>query len=105
MSICLGYTPNADCLQAIVKLAHKLRDHDEHLIYLLDRMYITFIMIEYLWPLEAVLGDNGRLYVAEDVIPLYRELLSVATITTPNWFEVEYVLITYVIRSMLIQIR
>lgn len=40
---------------------------------------------------SAVLGDNGRLYVAEDVIPLYRELLPIATIITPNWFELEYV--------------
>jgi pyridoxine kinase len=40
---------------------------------------------------SAVMGDNGKLYVAEDVVPLYRELLSIATIITPNWFEVEYV--------------
>jgi pyridoxine kinase len=41
--------------------------------------------------LQAVLGDNGRLYVAADVIPLYRELLCSANIITPNWFEEEYV--------------
>ncbi|KAG8836028.1 putative pyridoxal kinase [Serendipita sp. 399] len=68
-----GYTPNAECLSAIVALIQKLRSRNSNLIYLLD----------------PVLGDNGRLYVAEDVIPLYRTLLSSATIITPNWFEVE----------------
>ncbi|PVF92814.1 Ribokinase-like protein [Serendipita vermifera] len=68
-----GYTPNADCLSAIVELVRKLRSHNSNLLFLLD----------------PVLGDNGKLYVAADVIPLYRELLCSANIITPNWFEVE----------------
>ena len=39
--------------------------------------------------LAAVLGDSGKLYVAPNVIPIYRELLPQATVITPNWFEVE----------------
>jgi len=35
------------------------------------------------------MGDAGRLYVAPDVIPVYRRMLPLATIITPNWFEVE----------------
>jgi len=35
------------------------------------------------------MGDAGKLYVSEDVIPAYREILSLATIITPNYFEVE----------------
>lgn len=35
------------------------------------------------------MGDSGKLYVAPDVIPVYRNMLSYATIITPNWFEVE----------------
>lgn len=42
----------------------------------------------------AVMGDAGRLYVAEDVIPVYRQMLPLATVITPNWFEVECVLIS-----------
>ena len=38
---------------------------------------------------SAVLGDAGKLYVAPEVVPIYRELLPQATIITPNWFEVE----------------
>lgn len=42
-------------------------------------------------PNSAVLGDSGRMYVAPDVVPIYRAALSCATIITPNWYEVEYV--------------
>jgi len=35
------------------------------------------------------MGDAGHLYVAPDVIPVYRKMLPLATIITPNWFEVE----------------
>ena len=37
------------------------------------------------------MGDAGQLYVAADVIPVYKDLLPLATVITPNWFEVEYV--------------
>jgi len=35
------------------------------------------------------MGDSGELYVSPDVVPVYREMLRLATIITPNWFEVE----------------
>jgi len=35
------------------------------------------------------MGDAGQLYVTPDVIPVYREMLPLATIIAPNWFEVE----------------
>jgi hypothetical protein len=38
----------------------------------------------------AVMGDVGKgLYVAEDVVPIYRQLLNLASIITPNQFETE----------------
>jgi len=40
---------------------------------------------------SAVMGDAGRLYVSPDVVPVYRQMLPLATIITPNWFEVECV--------------
>ncbi|RXW24856.1 hypothetical protein EST38_g1023 [Candolleomyces aberdarensis] len=63
----------AEALSAVEKLASKLKHSRPSLIYLLD----------------PVMGDAGRLYVAADVIPVYREMLPLATIITPNWFEVE----------------
>lgn len=37
----------------------------------------------------AVIGDGGRLYVAPDVVPVYRSMLPLADVITPNYFEVE----------------
>ncbi|KAG5643057.1 hypothetical protein DXG03_001614 [Asterophora parasitica] len=68
-----GYIPGAEGLSAVAGLARKLKKEKPELIYLLD----------------PVMGDAGRLYVAADVIPIYREMLPLATIIAPNWFEVE----------------
>ncbi|KAL7280302.1 hypothetical protein ACG7TL_005216 [Trametes sanguinea] len=68
-----GYVPGAEATAAVTALAKKLREHNPELIYLLD----------------PVLGDSGRLYVAPEVVPIYRDALPLATIITPNWFEVE----------------
>ena len=38
------------------------------------------------------MGDNGRLYVSEDVVPAYKALLQYADLILPNQFEAEYVL-------------
>jgi pyridoxine kinase len=35
------------------------------------------------------MGDNGKLYVDPDVIPIYKSLLPLSSIITPNWYEVE----------------
>ncbi|KAF9563606.1 bud site selection protein 16 [Agrocybe pediades] len=68
-----GYIPGAEALSAVAKLACKLRRSRPSMIYLLD----------------PVMGDAGRLYVAPDVVPVYKDMLPLATIITPNWFEVE----------------
>ncbi|KAF9497805.1 Ribokinase-like protein [Pleurotus eryngii] len=68
-----GYVPGAEGLSAVRDLVRALKETEPELIYVLD----------------PVMGDAGRLYVAPDVIPVYREMLSLATVITPNWFEVE----------------
>lgn len=35
------------------------------------------------------MGDEGRLYVNEDVVPAYKSLLRDADLILPNQFEVE----------------
>lgn len=37
------------------------------------------------------MGDNGQLYVQEDVVPAYKSLLDDADLILPNQFEAEYV--------------
>ncbi|EJF58096.1 Ribokinase-like protein [Dichomitus squalens LYAD-421 SS1] len=68
-----GYVPGAEATEAVTALAQRLRHRSPKLIYLLD----------------PVLGDSGRLYVSPDVVPIYKNALHLATIITPNWFEVE----------------
>ncbi|KIK93151.1 hypothetical protein PAXRUDRAFT_531058 [Paxillus rubicundulus Ve08.2h10] len=68
-----GYIPNADSLGAVHELVQKLKTANANLLYLLD----------------PVIGDAGKVYVAENCVPLYRQMLPLATIITPNWFEVE----------------
>lgn len=41
--------------------------------------------------LDPVMGDNGRLYVGEDTVPAYRDLIRHADLILPNQFEAECV--------------
>lgn len=43
------------------------------------------------WILDPVLGDNGRLYVAEENVPAYKQILreNDVYVVTPNQFEME----------------
>ncbi|EKM50702.1 uncharacterized protein PHACADRAFT_264129 [Phanerochaete carnosa HHB-10118-sp] len=68
-----GYIPGSEALSVVLSLAQKLTENNPEIIYLLD----------------PVLGDSGKLYVSPDVIPIYRAMLPLSTIITPNWFEVE----------------
>ncbi|EPQ56186.1 Ribokinase-like protein [Gloeophyllum trabeum ATCC 11539] len=68
-----GYIAGAEALTTVAGLASKLRQRDPQLIYVLD----------------PVLGDAGKLYVAPECVPIYQSMLPLATVITPNWFEVE----------------
>lgn len=77
-------------MSAVEKLATKLKHAKPSLTYLLDRAFLTTPPKWYdTYCHIAVMGDAGRLYVAADVIPVYQEMLPLATIITPNWFEAE----------------
>ena len=91
-----GYVPGAEATAAVTALARRLRARDPELIYLLDRECGVCAAMRRRadWGVAAVLGDSGKLYVSPDVVPIYRAALPLATIITPNWFEVEWVLCT-----------
>lgn len=36
-----------------------------------------------------MMGDEGRLYVSEDVVPVYKRIVRDADLILPNQFEVE----------------
>lgn len=69
-----GYTGNGSFLKRISYIVKKLREINPHLIYVCD----------------PVMGDNGKMYVPEDLLPIYRdEIIPLADIITPNQYEVE----------------
>ncbi|CAD7004805.1 pyridoxal kinase [Ceratitis capitata] len=69
-----GYTGSASFLSRISNIVSKLREINPQLIYVCD----------------PVMGDNGKMYVPEDLLPIYREkIIPLADIITPNQYEVE----------------
>jgi len=55
-----GYSPSADVVEAVGQIARDLR-------------YRASVHPgRFFWVLDPVMGDQGRLYVAEDIVPAYR---------------------------------
>ncbi|OCF32990.1 pyridoxal kinase [Kwoniella heveanensis CBS 569] len=72
--ILTGYVPGAEALKVVAEQIRKVREVNPEVIYVLD----------------PVMGDMGTgLYVSEDVVPIYKDMLQLATVITPNQFEVE----------------
>ena len=72
-----GYCPSAALVQQVGMIARERR------LKAMTRPGSFF------WVLDPVMGDNGRIYVAEDTVPAYRRLLSDADLILPNQFEAE----------------
>ncbi|KAL1922265.1 uncharacterized protein VTP21DRAFT_9804 [Calcarisporiella thermophila] len=68
-----GYIGTAEGLRAIIEFVKKMRASSPNMLFLCD----------------PVMGDEGRFYVSEEVVPIYRDLLKYSDITTPNQFEAE----------------
>ncbi|KAI9101634.1 pyridoxal kinase [Phlyctochytrium arcticum] len=68
-----GYIGQVSSLEVIVKLVQKLKAVND--------VKFTFV-------LDPVMGDEGRMYVPSEVLPMYRDLLCpLADVVTPNGFE------------------
>lgn len=74
-----GYIPGADAVQAVGRIAAELKEKARG-----RREPGSFF-----WVLDPVMGDNGKLYVAQDVVPAYKSLLPNADLILPNQFEAE----------------
>lgn len=72
-----GYIPGAAAVNAVGDIARDLKSKAESKPG------------SFFWVLDPVMGDNGRIYVAEDVVPAYRSLLHHADLILPNQFEAE----------------
>lgn len=68
-----GYIGTSSCLNAVFDTVHLLRSESKS-----DLVYVC----------DPVLGDNGKLYVPEELVEIYiHKILALATILTPNSFE------------------
>jgi pyridoxine kinase len=74
-----GYVPGADAVAAVGAIGRDLKHKT-------DKTPGSFF-----WVLDPVMGDHERLYVSEDVLPAYRNLLPDADLILPNQFEAELV--------------
>ncbi|XP_059052889.1 pyridoxal kinase [Achroia grisella] len=71
-----GYSRSPDSLKQIAGIITKLKQKNPNLIYVCD----------------PVMGDNGKMYVPEDILPVYRDVVvPLADILTPNQFEAELI--------------
>lgn len=68
-----GYIPGAEAVRTVGGVAARLKAGRPDMF----------------WVLDPVMGDNGNLYVAPDVVPAYRDLLGHADLILPNQFEAE----------------
>ncbi|CAN3359189.1 putative pyridoxal kinase Bud17p [Diutina catenulata] len=70
--IVTGYTPSAEVLEVLLR-------------------QMTALPTPVPWVVDPVLGDNGRLYVSAELIPVYQRFMAsgLVTLTTPNQFEFE----------------
>ncbi|XP_063825590.1 pyridoxal kinase [Ostrinia nubilalis] len=71
-----GYSRSPDSLKQIAEIIKKLRQKNPDLVYVCD----------------PVMGDNGKMYVPEEILPVYRDIVvPLADILTPNQFEAELI--------------
>ncbi|KAH7034879.1 Ribokinase-like protein [Microdochium trichocladiopsis] len=78
-----GYVPGAAAVEAVGNIAKELRAKSTAASGK-GRAGGRFF-----WVLDPVMGDNGKIYVAEDVVPAYRGLVPYADLILPNQFEAE----------------
>jgi len=72
-----GYIPSAEAVEEVGKIGRELRYSS------------TMKPGSFFWVFDPVMGDNGRLYVAEEIVPAYKSLLREADLILPNQFEAE----------------
>ncbi|KAL2863928.1 pyridoxal kinase [Aspergillus lucknowensis] len=72
-----GYAPSAAAVEAVGTIGQDLQRKAA------DRPGSFF------WVLDPVMGDQGRLYVNDDVVPAYKSVIQYADLILPNQFEAE----------------
>ncbi|KAL8944761.1 MAG: hypothetical protein Q9211_000477 [Gyalolechia sp. 1 TL-2023] len=84
-----GYAPGAAAVDAVGAIARDLKlkastKPGSFFWTSTDKLSLTVLV------LDPVMGDEGRIYVNEEVVPAYKSLLRDADLILPNQFEAEY---------------
>jgi pyridoxine kinase len=93
--IFIGYIGNFEILKTIETMVIKLKEKNPDIIYGMSIMEISIIFFPlkkesfYIIVCDTVMGDCGELYVAPELVPLYKHIVQYADIITPNQFEAE----------------
>jgi pyridoxal/pyridoxine/pyridoxamine kinase len=82
-----GYAPSAAAVEAVGTIAQELK------------LKATLKPGSFFWVLDPVMGDNEKLYVAEDVVPAYASLVQHADLILPNQYEAEFAITSYFFRA------
>ena len=72
-----GYLPGAASVEAVGSIGRDLKHK------------ATKKPGSFFWVLDPVMGDNGKLYVADDVPLAYKNIIKDADLILPNQFEAE----------------
>ncbi|KAJ5086112.1 hypothetical protein N7532_010883 [Penicillium argentinense] len=72
-----GYAPSAAAVDAVGAIGMDLKKKAEK------------NPGSFFWVLDPVMGDQGRLYVNDDVVPAYKKVIHHADLILPNQFEAE----------------
>ncbi|KAJ5688588.1 Phosphomethylpyrimidine kinase type-1 [Penicillium macrosclerotiorum] len=72
-----GYAPSAAAVEAVGAIGIDLQQRAEN------------NPGDFFWVLDPVMGDQGRLYVNDDVVPAYKKIIHHADLILPNQFEAE----------------
>ncbi|KAJ5897226.1 hypothetical protein N7504_007514 [Penicillium tannophilum] len=72
-----GYAPSAAAVEAVGAIGIDLQKKAENKPG------------SFFWVLDPVMGDQGRLYVNDDVVPAYKKTIHHADLILPNQFEAE----------------
>ena len=74
-----GYIPGAAAVDAVGKIGRMLKQKK------------AYRPGSFFWVLDPVMGDNGKLYVAQDSVEAYKALMPHVDLILPNQFEAECV--------------
>lgn len=72
-----GYLPDPQSVDAMALIGQELRAKNEK------------SPGKFFWVVDPIMGDNGKLYVSESMVPAYKSMLQNTDLILPNHFEAE----------------